>query len=174
MKKFTKYSRGFTLIELLVVIAIIGILSAIVLASLSTARSKGKDAAAEEQMSGARAQMEIYAGSNANSYAGGCASTTMGVANILAGVKSSEGIAGAVQTTEASVGAYNLITCHDTPTSGSTAWAAEAPLSASVTGAPVMWCVDSTGAAYKSTSTAITSTTIHSATVIGPACVTTI
>ncbi len=51
--------RGFTLIELLVVIAIIGVLSAVVLASLNTARMRGRDAAVASNLAQVRSQAEI-------------------------------------------------------------------------------------------------------------------
>ena len=62
-------NRGFTLIELLVVIAIIGILASIVLASLNSARNRGKDASAKGSLSSVRAAFELYYnGAGGNTY----------------------------------------------------------------------------------------------------------
>lgn len=52
--------RAFTLIELLVVIAIIGILSAVVLASLGTARTRAKDTAMVAQIKQVKNALEMF------------------------------------------------------------------------------------------------------------------
>lgn len=57
-------ASGFTLIELLVVIAIIGILSAVVLSSLNSARSKGRDAAVLANMDSVSPQAVLYEDTN--------------------------------------------------------------------------------------------------------------
>lgn len=126
----TKRSRGFTLIELLVVIAIIGILSAVVLASLSTARSKGNDAAIQSDLSTIQTQAEIYYGNNSNNYTGMCADGT--ISKALAAAKNANG--------------GNTVTCNPS----ATAYAVQSNLSSTPT---KYWCVDSTGNASSSTVT---------------------
>ncbi|MSR70873.1 type II secretion system protein [Candidatus Kaiserbacteria bacterium] len=146
--------RGFTLIELLVVIAIIGILATIILVSLSGARQKGKDGAVQQNLSNGRVQAEVYANTTGN-YSGICAqnsnSVPGGLFNFISAAQQAAGV-GALSpaTTAVQPADYNIVvggalttTCHDSDI----AWAAEAPLSGSVSGAPKMWCVDSTGVA---------------------------
>lgn len=58
-KIMKNFKKGFTLIELLVVIAIIGILSAVVLTSLSGAQNKAKKASALASMDSARPQIQV-------------------------------------------------------------------------------------------------------------------
>ena len=140
--------KGFTLIELLVVIAIIGILSAIVLASLDTARNKGADAAVKSNLDNARAQASNYYDTNSTSYYQVCStSSPTGIMAMLQGAMAAGGSTAIVTAfgTAGVVGAGATVTCHDS-TAGSlvtgTGWAAEAPLK---TTPSVYWCIDSTG-----------------------------
>jgi len=72
-------ASGFTLIELLMVIAIIGLLSSVVLASLSAARSKGVGASIQKELVSARQAAEIYLQLHGNSYSATTGSCTAGM-----------------------------------------------------------------------------------------------
>lgn len=63
-----KTQRGFTLIELMVVIAIIGLLSAAILSSLSTANQRGRDANRIADMKQLQNALELYAADNGGRY----------------------------------------------------------------------------------------------------------
>jgi prepilin-type N-terminal cleavage/methylation domain-containing protein len=132
-------SKGFTLIELLVVIAIIGILSAVVLASLNTARQKGNDASIQSNLDSIRTQAEIYyGGTGANSYGTAVASNN-GTCPATANTVWSD-----ATVQKAVVGAANgrtgAVTCNST----GSAYAISALLYAPI-GANTHWCVDSAG-----------------------------
>ena len=132
MKK-TYLQKGFTLIELLVVIAIIGILSSVVLASLSTARNKGKDAAIQSQLGSMRAQAELYTGTGTafpiltcSTLAGTIFETANnGLGNLLSGSAMTLANARCVST----AGLVN----------NGAVWAVASQMTTGV------WCVDSTG-----------------------------
>lgn len=59
-----KNKKGFTLIELLVVIAIIGVLSAVVLASLTGARSQARDSKRVSELKQIKYALELYYNTN--------------------------------------------------------------------------------------------------------------
>ncbi len=71
--------RGFTLIELLVVIAIIGILAGIIMASLTSAKARARDAKRITDIKTIQLALELYYNDNlffpSNIYAASCSSS---------------------------------------------------------------------------------------------------
>lgn len=63
--------KGFTLLELLIVIAVIGILSSLIMVSLSTSRAKASDAAIKSDLRSLMNVAELYYVNNGNQYGAG-------------------------------------------------------------------------------------------------------
>ncbi len=142
-----KFKKGFTLIELLVVIAIIGILSSVVLASLTTARTKGKDAAVESQLSSMRAQAELYYSTTGNNSYGSASvgpsacSTASSTANtVFNGTNSLTTLINATYT-----GGASAASC----VSSGSAWSVVATIPSGT-----FYCVDNQGQSKATTSAA--------------------
>jgi prepilin-type N-terminal cleavage/methylation domain-containing protein len=151
-------SSGFTLIELLVVIAVIGILAAVVMASLNTSRAKGNDASIKSDLVTVRSQAELYNNSNSTFgtfTSGACPSvsnTGSGSVFYDATVKQAieqAGVLGGGTKGTTTTGTTSNTSC---VANGGT-WAAAVVLSSSNTTA---WCVDSGGKSKIETITANT------------------
>lgn len=138
-----KTNRGFTLIELLVVIAIIGILSSVVLASLNSARNKGKDAAAKAAMGSLRAQAAIYQDDHSQWYmtTGTVATSTNATCNLANSLFADSQV---IQIVNNIKGNSTAVSCNI----GSNSYAMQATITAG------SWCVDSSGNATTTTITA--------------------
>jgi prepilin-type N-terminal cleavage/methylation domain-containing protein len=134
-------NRGFTLIELLVVIAIIGILAGIVLASLSSARSKGGDAAVQGNLISIRSSAELYAANNSYQYAPSTVATTTSC-TAASGLFTDTKIKNAI--TAAATNGGGAVACG----SGPGYWVVAAQFKSN---SSLAWCVSSTGSSTRIT-----------------------
>ncbi|MEI7688594.1 MAG: type II secretion system protein [Candidatus Nomurabacteria bacterium] len=151
-------NKGFTLIELLVVIAIIGILASVVLASLSSARDKGKDAAVKSQLASMKAQAELFF-AKSETYANVCGDSQVnngfGGASgpgLLSAAHASSGSAtpgstGVAINNISSAQVSTQTVCNDSDS----AWAVSVPLATSSSGSPSYYCSDNTGLSKETT-----------------------
>ena len=135
--KTSNPSLGMTLIELLVVITIIGVLSTIILSSVSDSRTRAYDSKVKQHLSSFRTSAEIYFSAQVpNSYGISASCTTGMFASILPG----EGSPG-LYISEANMPLNTQVVCG----SNATSYAVKATL---YSGSDY-WCIDNKGASMK-------------------------
>ncbi|MBP6924160.1 MAG: prepilin-type N-terminal cleavage/methylation domain-containing protein [Candidatus Pacebacteria bacterium] len=150
-----KKSLGFTLIELLVVIAIIGILAAVVLASLNDARSSGTNASIEQTMNSTRSQAEIfYNAQSPNTYTGVCADAE--IVRLLDAVNNTSVQITTVDATLGNAGDDVTVICHES--ADGLEFATAAPFLLGDT--QQYFCVDSSGNAGIETASLLANETV--------------
>lgn len=130
---FMSTKRGFTLIELLVVIALLGIMAAVVLAALGSAKSRGEDANIQGNLKSLQTQAGLYYSQNGNYGAVASTCATGMFANTSAQGLSK--LIGTLQTRSTAVACFSN-------TSPSNLWVVSARLKNDST---KFWCVDSVG-----------------------------
>ena len=151
--------KGFTLIELLIVIAIIGILSAVVLVSLNSARGKGTEAAQKKDIIAMRSQANLYVDANGHSFAGLCSASntvvngTKNVYDMVVAYAAKYDYEYSVANNAA--GNMDRIVCHANDNGRD--WAIQTPLKtgSNSVGNYKFFCVDYLGQALTVTSTRI-------------------
>lgn len=128
---------GMTLVELLVVITIIGVLSTIILSSVSDSRTRAYDSKIRQQLASFRTAAEIYfQNQNPNSYGVSSSCNT----GMFASINPSEGSPG-VYIDPASMPNTTQVVC----SSSGSAYAVKATLYKG----DEYWCVDNKGASLK-------------------------
>ena len=129
-------SKGFSLIELLIVITIVGLLSTIVLGSISNSRARAYDSKIKQQLASFRTAAEVYFGNQIpNSYAPATNSCTSGVFNDVSPTNGSPGL----YIAEGNLPYFAQVFCSATDS----AYALKATLYSD----NEYWCVDSKGSA---------------------------
>ena len=131
-----KKNKGFSLVELMIVITIIGVLTTIVLNSLSSSRARAYDTKVKQQLSSFRTAAEVYfSNQNPPGYNPEVAVCTAGM---FADTSVANGSPG-VYLSAANMPNFTQIVCGST----NSAYAVKATLFSG----NQYWCVDSTGAA---------------------------
>jgi prepilin-type N-terminal cleavage/methylation domain-containing protein len=147
-----KDSTGFTLIELLVVIAVIGILAAVIMTSMSTARSKGADGGIKKQMLEIRNQAEVYYHNNNSTYTTVCSSGTGNISTMLTKLSTLAAATGGV-VTNGDAQTATTVNCYATSSAYAVSVKFKTPTTATY------FCIDSTNKALETTTALAANTT---------------